>query len=67
VLEKGRDRLAKPALPGVGRACVATETALAYQGVNRFSYGITFEVQEDRILVIACLHGKRNLKRWQSR
>jgi plasmid stabilization system protein ParE len=35
-------------------------------GVRRFPYGIIFEVQERRILVIACFHGKRNPKRWQS-
>jgi hypothetical protein len=26
-----------------------------------------FEVQEHRIAVIACFHGKRNPKRWQAR
>jgi plasmid stabilization system protein ParE len=31
-------------------------------GVRRFPYGIIFEVQEDRVLVIACFHGKRNPK-----
>jgi toxin ParE1/3/4 len=36
-------------------------------GVRRFPYGIFFEVQDHRILVIACFHGKRNPKRWRSR
>ncbi len=36
-------------------------------GVRRFPYGIFFEVQEHRILVIACFHGKRSPKRWLSR
>ncbi len=36
-------------------------------GVRRFPYGIFFEVQEHRIVVIACFHGKRNPKRWQAR
>ncbi|MGA2237392.1 MAG: type II toxin-antitoxin system RelE/ParE family toxin [Terriglobales bacterium] len=36
-------------------------------GVRRFPYGIFFEVQEHRIVVIACFHGKRNPRRWQSR
>ena len=36
-------------------------------GVRRFPYGIFFEFQEDRIVVIACLHGRRNPTRWQSR
>ena len=33
----------------------------------RFPYGIFFEVQEHRILVIACFHGRRNPRRWQWR
>ena len=36
-------------------------------GVRRFPYGIIFEVQEHRILVIACFHAKRNPRRWQAR
>ena len=36
-------------------------------GVWRFPYGIFFEMQEHRILVIACFHGRRNPRRWQSR
>jgi plasmid stabilization system protein ParE len=36
-------------------------------GVRRFPYGIFFEVQEHRIVVIACFHGKRNPQRWQVR
>jgi plasmid stabilization system protein ParE len=36
-------------------------------GVRRFPYGIFSEVQERRIVVIACFHGKRNPKRWQAR
>ena len=36
-------------------------------GVRRFPYGILFEVQEHRIVVIACFHGKRNPTRWQVR
>ena len=36
-------------------------------GVRRFPYGIFFEVQEQRIVVIACFHGRRNPKRWQAR
>jgi plasmid stabilization system protein ParE len=33
-------------------------------GVRRFPYGIFFEAQEHRI---ACFHGRRNPRRWQSR
>jgi toxin ParE1/3/4 len=36
-------------------------------GVRRFPYGIFFEVQEERIVIIACFHGKRNPRYWQSR
>jgi toxin ParE1/3/4 len=36
-------------------------------GVRRFPYGIFFEVQEHRIVVMACFHGKRDPKRWQTR
>jgi len=36
-------------------------------GVRRFPYGIFFEVQDDRIVVFACFHGKRNPKRWRLR
>ena len=35
--------------------------------VRRFPYGIIFEVQEQRIVVIACFHYKRNPKRWRLR
>jgi toxin ParE1/3/4 len=35
-------------------------------GVRRFPYGIFFEVQVHRIVVIACFHGRRNPRRWQS-
>jgi len=36
-------------------------------GVRRFPYGIIYEVQERRIVVMACFHGRRDPKRWQSR
>jgi plasmid stabilization system protein ParE len=36
-------------------------------GVRRFPYGIFFESQEHRIVVVACFHGRRNPRRWQSR
>jgi toxin ParE1/3/4 len=36
-------------------------------GVFRFPYGIFFELREDRIVVIACFHGRRNPRRWQTR
>ncbi|HSS99112.1 MAG TPA: type II toxin-antitoxin system RelE/ParE family toxin [Terriglobales bacterium] len=36
-------------------------------GVWRFPYGIFFEAQDNKILVIACFHGKRNPTHWQTR
>jgi toxin ParE1/3/4 len=36
-------------------------------GVRRFPYGILFEVQENRIIVFACFHGRRDPRRWQKR
>jgi plasmid stabilization system protein ParE len=35
--------------------------------IRRFPYGIIFEVQEQRIVVVACFHFKRNPKLWQVR
>ena len=36
-------------------------------GVRRFPYGLFFLVEETRIAVIACFHGRRNPKHWQLR
>ena len=36
-------------------------------GVRRFPYGLFYQVEADRILLIACFHGKRNPRHWQSR
>ena len=36
-------------------------------GVRRFPYGLFFEVQEHRIVIIACFHGRRNPTHWQTR
>ncbi len=36
-------------------------------GVRRFPYSVVFELQEHRIVVIACFHSRRNPRRWQSR
>lgn len=36
-------------------------------GVRWFPYGLFFLVEETRIVVIACFHGKRDPKRWQQR
>ena len=36
-------------------------------GVRRFPYGLYFLVEETRVVVMACFHGRRNPKHWQSR
>ena len=36
-------------------------------GVRRFPYGIIFEVEESRIVVIACFHASRDPRGWQQR
>jgi toxin ParE1/3/4 len=36
-------------------------------GVRRFPFGLFFEVQEHRVVVIACFHGKRDPRHWQAR
>ena len=36
-------------------------------GVRRFPYGLFFKVESSRIVVIACMHGRRNPKRWKVR
>ena len=36
-------------------------------GVRRFPYGIFFEVETNRIVVIACMHGRRNPNQWKIR
>ena len=40
---------------------------LRRSGVPRFPYGIFFELSDDRIVVIACFHGRRNPRLWQAR
>jgi len=33
----------------------------------RFPYGIFYRVYDDVIVVVACMHGSRNPRRWKSR
>lgn len=35
--------------------------------VRRFPYAIYYRVFPDRVVVVACMHGRRNPRRWQSR
>jgi plasmid stabilization system protein ParE len=36
-------------------------------GVRRFPFGLFFEVEDQRVVIIACFHGKRNPIRWKIR
>jgi plasmid stabilization system protein ParE len=36
-------------------------------GVRRFPFGIFFEAQESKVTVMACLHGRRDPRRWKVR
>lgn len=36
-------------------------------GVRKFPYGIFFEVQPERVVIIACFHAKRDPRQWQAR
>jgi plasmid stabilization system protein ParE len=36
-------------------------------GVKRFPYGLFFKLESHRIVVIACMHGRRNPWRWKLR
>jgi toxin ParE1/3/4 len=35
--------------------------------LRRFPYGIYYRIVEDQIVVVACMHGRRDPRRWQSR
>lgn len=35
--------------------------------VNDFPYSLIFTVDEERILILACFHGKRNPRLWHTR
>ncbi len=35
--------------------------------LNRFPYSILYLAEPDEIVVLACFHGRRDPKRWQSR
>jgi plasmid stabilization system protein ParE len=36
-------------------------------GVRRFPYGLFYVMEADRVVLIACFHGKRSPRRWQQR
>ena len=33
----------------------------------RFPYGVYYRLYPDAVVVVACMHGRRNPRRWQSR
>lgn len=35
--------------------------------LRRFPYGLYYRIVDDQIVVLACMHGRRNPRRWQSR
>lgn len=43
------------------------EKGLRRAGVRRFPYGLFFLAEETRIVVVACFHGRRHPRHWQSR
>ena len=34
---------------------------------RRFPYGLYYRIVSDQIIVVACMHGRRDPRRWQSR
>ena len=35
--------------------------------LKRFPYGLFYRVYSDTVVVVACMHGKRDPRKWQSR
>jgi hypothetical protein len=35
--------------------------------LRRFPYSLIYETSPDEILIVACIHGRRDPKRWQER
>lgn len=35
--------------------------------LQRFPYGMYYRIYDDIVVVVACMHGRRDPKRWQSR
>jgi plasmid stabilization system protein ParE len=35
--------------------------------LRRFPYGLFYRIIDDEIIVVACMHGRREPRRWQSR
>lgn len=52
-----RDPLLYPVVHGQARRAM----------LRRFPYGVVYTVLEDEIVIIACIHGRRDPKSWQDR
>jgi plasmid stabilization system protein ParE len=35
--------------------------------LRRFPYGLYYRIVDDQVVVVACMHGRRHPRRWQSR
>jgi plasmid stabilization system protein ParE len=35
--------------------------------IRRFPYAMYFRIYEEHVVVVACMHGRRNPRRWQAR
>ena len=35
--------------------------------LRRFPYGLFYRIIDDQIVIVACMHGRRDPRRWQSR
>jgi plasmid stabilization system protein ParE len=75
--EQQRRGLGSEFLKIVGEALIAIQRAPQFHPViyrntrrallRRFPYGIYDRMYPDLIIVVACMHGRRNPRRWQSR
>jgi toxin ParE1/3/4 len=36
-------------------------------GLRRFPYGVVYVLSEDEVIIVGCVHGRRDPKRWQER
>jgi plasmid stabilization system protein ParE len=35
--------------------------------LRRFPYSLFYRIIDDQVIVVACMHGRRHPRRWQSR
>jgi len=75
--EEQRSGLGSEFLKAVDDALIAIQRAPQLHSVihrnarrallRRFPYGVYYRIYPDLIVVVACMHGRRNPRRWQSR